>query len=258
MPISLASLDRKKVLGYPVDLVNQAAALKTIETAWQDHSRLQVVTLNSEMIISAQQDSQLDRVIRSAELVIPDGSGVVWALRLAGETVNRLPGIELAQATLAHAAVNNIRVALLGGRQEVLSTLLDVLPKSYPGLNIVIAEDGFFSNEEEASVLNKIVAAEPQLLLLALGVPKQEFLAERWKNALPKTVIIGVGGSFDVWAGRVKRAPQSFQRLHLEWLYRLIKEPWRYKRMGATLPKFALQVFYSLLRKPPEDSNLDK
>src|SRR5271163_68933 len=116
---------RQKVLGYPVDLVDLKSALEVIETAWQAEKGLQVETLNAEMVIAAQKDHRLDRIIRHAHLIVPDGAGVVWAIRLAGHHVDRLPGIELANLALMSAAAKGVNVALVGGRQEVLDTLLE-------------------------------------------------------------------------------------------------------------------------------------
>jgi N-acetylglucosaminyldiphosphoundecaprenol N-acetyl-beta-D-mannosaminyltransferase len=233
---------RQKVLGYPVDLVDLKSALEVIETAWQADKGLQVETLNAEMVIAAQSDHRLDRIIRHAHLIVPDGAGVVWALGLSGHAVTRLPGIDLASAALKSAANRGANVALLGGRKEVVETLQKSLPTIYPGLKLVYSRDGYFSGDQEAEVIEEMAQHEPKLVLLALGIPKQEYLVDQYREKLAKSVLIGVGGSFDVWAGVVKRAPALFQRLNIEWLYRLIKEPWRIKRMGVSLPTFAMRV----------------
>jgi N-acetylglucosaminyldiphosphoundecaprenol N-acetyl-beta-D-mannosaminyltransferase len=251
--LSQAYRSRQKVLGYPVDLVDKISALEIIEAAWRAEKSLHVVTLNAEMVVAAQQDQRLDRIVRHAHLIIADGAGVVWAIRLAGHHVNRLPGIDLANTALASASAFGAGVALVGGRQEVLDRLLVILPKLHPGLKIVASHNGYFAPEEEGQVLEKIAKANPQLVLLALGSPKQEYLADQWRHALLRSVIIGVGGSFDVWAGTVKRAPASFQRLQLEWFYRLMQEPWRFKRMSSTLPKFGVQVLIERLRRAPPE-----
>jgi N-acetylglucosaminyldiphosphoundecaprenol N-acetyl-beta-D-mannosaminyltransferase len=240
---------RQKVLGYPVDLVKKAGALGIIEAAWRTEMPLRIVTLNAEMVIAGQRDPKLNRIIKGAQLIIPDGAGIVWALRLAGYKVDRLPGIDVASITLGAAANHKIRVALIGSRKTVLDKLLEVLPKLHPGLNIVIAQDGYFSSEEESALVAQIAKLEPQLMLFALGVPKQEYFSDQWGYLFPKAVMMGVGGSFDVWAGITKRAPQAFQRFHLEWLYRLLQEPIRFKRMVSTLPQFAAQVLIERIRQ---------
>lgn len=240
---------RQKVLGYPVDVVDQSAALDVLEAAWASDRCLHVVTVNSEMIVSAQKDSELDRIIRHAHLIIPDGAGVVWALKFAGVKSTRVPGIELAFAALEKAAASGRRVALLGAKKEVLETLKEKLAERLPDLNIVASHDGYFTSENEDEVVDQLSQADPQLLLVALGVPKQEYFIDRWHSRFPNAVVIGVGGSFDVWAGLAKRAPKMFQQLNLEWFYRLLKEPWRYKRMGTTLPNFAFQVIAEALSR---------
>lgn len=250
--LSATNSARQKVLGYPVDVVDQAKALDMIESAWQRGRGMQIVTLNAEMVVAAQQDAELDRIIRHAHLIVPDGAGVVWAVKLNGVQVQRLPGIELASATLRQAAVSGRRTVLLGGKPEILAQLSDELPQRFPGLNIVASHHGYFSLDEEEEVVDELTNHEPELVLVALGVPKQEYFIDRWQSYFPQAVFIGVGGSFDVWAGQVKRAPVYMQKLNLEWLYRLICEPWRWKRMGSTLPKFFLQVVQDCLKGKPQ------
>jgi N-acetylglucosaminyldiphosphoundecaprenol N-acetyl-beta-D-mannosaminyltransferase len=261
--LSVTYRTRQKVLGYPVDLVNLDSALEVIETAWRADKRVHVETLNAEMVMAARKDHRLDRIIRHAHLIIPDGAGVVWALRLAGQKVDRLPGIDLASAALKLAARQGVKVALLGGRKEVVSTLEQSLPNIYPGLELSYCRDGYFSEADEAQIVDDMAQSEPKLVLLALGVPKQEFFIDQHREKLSRAVLIGVGGSFDVWAGVVRRAPLIFQRLNLEWFYRLITQPWRLKRMATTLPSFALQVLAEKWRlssakgKEPDQEELE-
>jgi N-acetylglucosaminyldiphosphoundecaprenol N-acetyl-beta-D-mannosaminyltransferase len=244
--LSYASKSREKVLGYPVDIVDRDLALKIIEDAWRAAKSSHVVTLNAEMVIAAQQDQTLDRIVRHAHLIIPDGSGVVWALRLAGHPVDRLPGIELAAETLALAATKGRKVALVGGKPETLTKLLGMLPETYPELNVVASHHGYFGPDDEEKIVDDILEKSPELVLVALGVPKQEYFIDKWQSRFSQSVMIGVGGSFDVWVGNVKRAPKAFRKMHLEWLYRLMAEPWRFKRMSSALPAFALQVINEL------------
>lgn len=251
MPLS-AVRSRDHVLGYPVDLVSESAAIEVIEDAWQKKQALHVVTINAEMVVASQKDPELDRIIRNANLVVPDGAGVVWALRLAqakNSNVQRLPGIELAASALASAAKSGQEVALIGGRPEVMNKLVEDLPKLHPGIKIVAYQNGFYDKNEEKTVLESMAETRPKLILVALGVPKQEFFIDRYKHLFPQAVMIGVGGSFDVWTGFVKRAPVTFQKFHCEWLYRLLKEPWRLSRMAQSLPNFAWQALAEVLAK---------
>lgn len=252
--LSATNRARQKVLGYPVDVVDLRQALDAIDAAWQRGRGMQIVTLNAEMVVAAQQDAELDRIIRHAHLIIPDGAGVVWAVKLNGVQAERLPGIELANAALARAAASSRRTVLLGGKPEVLDQLNNQLPERFPGLNIVASHHGYFSMDEEEEVVDELTNHEPELILVALGVPKQEYFIDRWQSYFPQAVFIGVGGSFDVWAGQVKRAPVYMQKLNLEWLYRLICEPWRWRRMGSTLPKFFLQVLQDCLKGKPQNA----
>lgn len=229
-------------------MVDEDNAIRVVQAAWQNEKGIHIVTLNAEMVVQAQKTQELDRIIRHAHLIIPDGAGVVWALKLAGQESKRLPGIELARKTLEVAAREGRRIALIGGKPEVMSALTDLLPKLHPGIKIVGAQDGYFNRDQEAEIVDELMTHEPELILVALGVPKQEYFIDRWHESFPKAVMIGVGGSFDVWVGAVKRAPEIFRKCHLEWFYRLIKEPWRAKRMMSSLPSFGFQVLGSTLK----------
>jgi N-acetylglucosaminyldiphosphoundecaprenol N-acetyl-beta-D-mannosaminyltransferase len=237
-------------------MVDEPLALEIIESAWRDGKGMHIVTLNAEMVVSAQQDAELDRILRHAHLIVPDGAGIVWAMRLQGVHVDRLAGIDLASAALHRAANAGRPVALIGATKEVLSKLEKQLPKQYPGLEIVSTHHGYFSSSEEDHVVAEISAQKPELVLVALGMPRQEYFIDQWqRSAFSKAVMIGVGGSFDVWAGLSKRAPENMQKMHLEWLYRLFKEPWRWKRIGSALPAFALKVILDFLHKQKSASN---
>lgn len=233
---------RQKVLGYPIDVVDSSLALSMIEKSWQTSSTMHVVTLNAEMVIQAQADNRLDRIIRHAHLIVPDGAGAVLALKLDGHSSTRVPGVELADSALLKASLTGQPVALIGSRKEVIEKLVLELPKKYPGLNICHAVDGYFSKEDEESVVKEVASKEPKLVLVAMGVPRQEYFIDKWMSLFPGACLMGVGGSLDVFAGTVKRAPVIYQRLNLEWFYRLLKEPWRFTRMAQTLPNFAIQV----------------
>jgi len=219
-----------------------------IEKAWSSHKGMHVVTLNAEMIIAAQKDKRLDKIIRQANLVIADGAGVVLALKLYGRHIKRLPGIELAQMALSRAAAQNIPVALIGGKIRVLDILGSTLPETYPGLKLVACHDGYFQAAKEESVIQTINDSGAQLVLVAMGIPRQDYFIELARHTASQAVFIGVGGSFDVWSGNKRRAPIIFQNYHLEWLYRLLSEPWRFKRMSMALPKFACQVIVEFLQ----------
>jgi N-acetylglucosaminyldiphosphoundecaprenol N-acetyl-beta-D-mannosaminyltransferase len=150
---------------------------------------------------------------------------------------------------LHRAAIAGRSVALIGGRPEVLDKVSHILPKLHPGLKIVATHDGFFNSDQEEAIIDSIAKEQPELVLVALGVPKQEYFIDKWHSSFPRAVMVGVGGSFDVWAGITKRAPVIMQKLHLEWFYRLVSEPWRWRRMGSSLPNFGWQVVRDFLGK---------
>ncbi len=244
------TINRAFVLGYPVDLVDMPTAISLMEGFWQSKCGMHVVTLNAEMTMQSINNKELGDIIKKADLIVPDGAGVVLSLKNRGgicAQAGRLPGIELAQKALESAAARGEKVALLGGRPEVMEKLKQILPQKHPGLNVVAYQNGFFKADQEGSVMSALAALKPGLVLVALGVPRQEFVIDKYRQLVPEAVMVGVGGSFDVWTGFVQRAPVSYQKLHLEWLYRLQKEPWRFKRMAGTLPAFALKALFENL-----------
>ena len=229
--------ERRLVLDIPVDVHPDvfAAAL-----ALQQAGGGQIVTLNAEMTMAARADRALAAAIRDARLVIPDGAGVVWALALQGRRVRRSPGIELAWRLLGHAAATGWRVALVGASPAVMERLTARLRQQWPDLQLVFSAHGYQSPAAWPDLEAQLLAARPDLVLVALGVPRQE----TWIHGLPQPrrgLWMGVGGSFDVWAGAKKRAPRWMGALHIEWLYRLLQEPRRWRRMLA-LPAFVWAV----------------
>ncbi len=228
---------RARVLGVPVnvstDVLKEAVALHGAGGG-------QIVTLNAEMTMAALADPALRAVIEAAQLVIPDGAGVVWALGRQSHRVRRTPGIELARQLLEHAAAHGWSVALVGASPEVMAQLRDRLTRELPGLRLVAGIHGYQPVEAWPGLERDLLAARPDLVLVALGVPRQE----TWIRGLPQPrggLWMGVGGSFDVWAGVKKRAPRWMGRFRIEWLYRLIQEPTRWRRM-LSLPAFAWAV----------------
>ena len=224
-----------KILGYGVDELTFEQAL--------DYAKLhngQVVTINPEMILNANKTPDFAKIIQNAELVIPDGIGVEIGLKILGHKVKRIAGIEFGKALIEQFYKEKKSIAFVGAKPEVLEIEINNIKKEYPDINIAYTQDGYFKNEEQ--ILNEITSIHPDLVLVALGSPKQEFFISKLKQTLPNSLMIGLGGSFDVWAGVVKRAPQIYQKLGLEWLYRTIKEPKRFKRIFPTLPLFILKV----------------
>lgn len=233
-------VQRARVLGLPVDLIDEATAVRRLlRLAQARESLVQVVTLNAEMVMRAQADPELADAIGRAGLVIPDGAGIVWALRRQGHRLQRLPGIDLILRLFDRAA--QLRCFFLGSDSSVVLAAARNVQHRHRGVQVVGTHHGYFAPEDEASVIERIRAASPQVLLVALGVPRQEKWIARHQRALEVPVCIGVGGTLDVLAGRVRRAPAMLRRVHLEWLYRLYREPWRWRRM-QDLPRFVRAV----------------
>ena len=200
----------------------------------------QIVTLNAEMTMAARADAGLGAAIAAADLVIPDGAGVVWALARQGIRVRRSPGIELARQLLEYGARHRWRVALVGASPQVMELLRQRLLAEIPGLDLAFTIHGYQDPELWPGLEQQLCAARPDLVLVALGVPRQETWIQRLHQGQPG-LWMGVGGSFDVWSGTKERAPAWMGRLQIEWLYRLIQEPSRWRRMLA-LPAFAWAV----------------
>lgn len=232
-----------RLFDYPVHLVTLPQAKAVVEEAITNQQNLQVVTLNPEMIMQSDQNPELGRILKSAGLILPDGAGLVWALRKNGHIVNRLPGIEFSENILKWAAETGQPVAIIGARQEVLDLAIQNLTKRYPGLRIVYTHHGFFKpGPDEEAIVQACAATNPKIVLVALGVPRQELWIDRHKEQFQGTTFVGVGGSLDVWSGLIRRAPSLMRRLNLEWMYRITTEPWRIKRTYKTLPLFVVKV----------------
>jgi N-acetylglucosaminyldiphosphoundecaprenol N-acetyl-beta-D-mannosaminyltransferase len=228
---------RTHVLGLPVDVHDDVRA-----AALDLHQRGggQIVTLNAEMTMAGRADPALGSAIAAAQLVIPDGAGVVWALAVQGHRVRRSPGIELARSLLEHAASHGWRVALVGASPAVMELLRQRLRQELPALQLVFTAHGFQPEDAWPALEEEVLAASTDLVLVALGVPRQELWIQHLAGRRGG-LWMGVGGSFDVWAGVKTRAPDWMGALQIEWLYRLIQEPHRWRRMLA-LPAFARAV----------------
>lgn len=224
-----------KLLGLNVDSFTFEEAIEYAKTISG-----QVVTINPEMINNAVQNPEFAEIINNAELVIPDGIGVQIGLKILGYNVRRIAGIEFSRRMVEECAKSEQSVALVGAKSEIVQKAKENLEHEIQGLYVTYAHDGYFRDDDE--ILNELKIRQPRLVLCALGSPKQEEFILKAKELLPDALFVGVGGSFDVWSGVVERAPEIYQKLGLEWLYRTVKEPKRFKRIFPTLPLFVLKV----------------
>jgi len=242
---------RIEILGVPVDCVTMDQALHWAESMMKGHHPCAILAVNPEKVIRAQQDGKLLDQLRSADLLIPDGIGVVLAARLLGLShAERVPGSELMPKLCEQAALKGYTVFLFGASAEVNQRAVAVLQDRYPGIRIVGSQHGYVKEEEMPSVIARINEFQPDLLFVALGSPHQELWMAHYLPQLKVKVCQGVGGTFDVIAGHVRRAPKVFRSLHLEWFYRLLSNPSRIRRQTA-LPTFAYRILKERLIEQP-------
>lgn len=235
------------ILGVRFSVVSRNQATEQMLMWIAEKSRRMVITAGPEFVMMTQQDEMLHHITRVADLVTPDGIGVIWAARRAGIDIpERVTGVEMVHDVLTTAAQRKhpLRVFVLGASDASLTAALRQLEREYP-IHEFAGRNGYFRQDELPDILPQIEAFEPDLWLVGLGQPRQEKLIFDSLAKLPPCVAIGVGGSIDVWGGTVKRAPTIVQRLNIEWLYRLLKQPSRWRRQLA-LPRFAWKV----LRRP--------
>jgi N-acetylglucosaminyldiphosphoundecaprenol N-acetyl-beta-D-mannosaminyltransferase len=208
-----------------------------------------IITANAEIIYKAYTEKDFHTLMDKADLVTADGAGVVLAARLMGDPVpERVTGVDLTERLLSLAEEKGWGLYFLGGSQEVVEkAVLNVLSK-HTKLRIVGYHHGYYSQEETSEVVENIEEVKPDILLAALGFPKQEVFIQENIKSLQVPLSIGVGGTFDILAGTAKRAPFLMRRLGLEWLYRLLCQPSRWQRMQA-LPKFLIAVLWNKLRR---------
>lgn len=236
----LGECPKAEVLGLPVHLTPRLLDAAEALVRSGGHG----VTLNAEMAMAARNHAPLRRVIQGAELVIPDGAGVVWALRLQGHRLRRQPGIELAETLLGHASALGWRVAWVGARNDRLQAAARFWKRRHPQLRLQHLIHGYQPSERWPMVEADLRRQQPELVFVGLGAPRQELWIDKVRPR-GHGFWLGVGGSFDVWSGSVRRAPTFMRVLQLEWFYRLLQEPGRWPRI-LQLPAFASHVLMEL------------
>ena len=240
-----ANFPKLNLLGIEVDKVNAADALSAFREFMKTPELDLICTPNSEIIMNAKKDPEMEAILKKASLVIPDGIGIVYASRILKDPLEgRVTGVDFLSDILACSAKEGYRVYLLGAKPGVAEAAAKKMTETYPGLQIVGTHDGYFKADEEEALAKAIGETKPDFLCVAMGSPKQEKFAVRYKELLGVKAAMGVGGSLDVWAGTAKRAPEFYQKHGLEWFYRLCQEPSRIGRMMA-LPAFMLKVLFS-------------
>lgn len=237
---------RINVLGVDFDSMTMAEAVERARSLMAERRAAYAVTPNPEIVMLCRENAAAMAAVQQADLVLPDGIGVVYGAAILGTPLRaKLPGIDFAAALMGSMAEEGKSVYLLGARPGVAEAAGEKLREQFPGLRIAGTQDGYFA--DDAPVVSAVNAAAPDLLLVCLGAPKQELWMQRNAPKLRVGLMAGLGGSLDVFAGTVRRAPRIFQKLGLEWFYRLCKEPRRLGRM-LKLPKFLFAAIRQRLK----------
>ncbi|MEN6372328.1 MAG: WecB/TagA/CpsF family glycosyltransferase [Armatimonadota bacterium] len=228
------------LLNVRVDKVNMAGALETIEKFIESGAPHIVVTADASAIVIAQQDEELKRIINEADLVTPDSTGIMLAAKWNKDPLfEKVSGVDIAVNLADIAAVKGYSMYLLGAAPGVAAEAAENLKERFPGLKIAGVHDGFFTDDEP--IVREISESGANILLVAMGIPKQEKWIVKHLDQLGIGVAMGVGGTFDVLSGRVNRAPEWMRRHGLEWLHRLASNPKKISKV-ATLPRFLVMV----------------
>ena len=235
-----------KILDVPVHPLTMGEAVSVLEESITSGEQAFVVTANAEIIMMCQEDAGYKKIVsQDAQLVLPDGAGAVWAGRHLGYKVpERVAGFDLYCQLLEKAAQKGYKAFFFGGSPGIAEAAKAKSEELYPGVQVVGCRNGYFKEEESQAIIDEINASGADMLFAALGAPKQEKWLVRYREQLKPKILMGIGGSFDVFAGKMERAPKWMQDASLEWLFRLYKQPSRFMRMMA-LPKFVLKVVFN-------------
>jgi N-acetylglucosaminyldiphosphoundecaprenol N-acetyl-beta-D-mannosaminyltransferase len=233
----------KEVLGYRFVDNTMDELVEEIHSRITLSQKTFIVTANPEIITYAQSTSSYEEVLKNSDYIIPDGIGIVIASKILGNPLKeRLTGFDLMSRLLRLSDKNQYRIYLLGTKPDIIDLSASNIKKAFPNLDVVGFHHGYFHGDEKTKIINEIKMTKPDIVFVGLGFPKQEKWISENLNQFSKGVFIGVGGCLNIWAGVSKRAPKIMVNLNLEWLYRLVKEPSRSKRMLA-IPVFLKRVF---------------
>lgn len=228
------------VLGLDFINTTNQAFLAQLKQDCQTKQNRFIVTANPEIVLAAKNDASYAKAVQSADYITPDGIGIIKGAKILKTPLpERITGFDTLCALLEFADQTQKRIFFLGAKPTVIKQAVKKVASTYPNANICGYHDGYFKDEQ--AIVDQIKAAKPDMVFVALGFPKQELFIQNYRH-VAKALWMGVGGSFDVLAGVAKRAPQFWIDLHLEWLYRLLKQPSRFIRMLA-LPKYLLLVY---------------
>lgn len=242
---------RITMMGCQIDNLTMEETLQKVEGFIQSGHPHQHVVVNVDKLVKAERDAELRRIINDCALINADGMPVVWASRLLGKPLKeRVAGVDLFEALMRRSADKQWRVYLLGAREEVVSEVKRLYELKYPGLTVAGYRNGYWSAEEEPGVVAQITEARADLLFVAISSPKKEHFLGQYQGQMKIPFAMGVGGTFDVAVGRVKRAPVWMQKSGLEWFYRFLQEPRRmFRRYFIEDMGFVRLFFKEALRR---------
>ena len=234
-------MNRVNVLGVGIDNLTLSEAVDKALSLISEHRCAYMVTPNPEIVMAAWDDPKVSKAIENADLVIPDGVGVMQAARILGTPLREhMPGIDAATEIIKRLASRGGSVFLYGARPGVAEKAAERMKQRFPGLVICGTNDGY--GNDDGAVVSKINAAKPDFVMVCLGVPKQELWMAKHAAKLDAGLMAGLGGTIDVFSGQVKRAPLIWQKLKLEWLYRCFEEPKRFRRVKR-IPQFIIKAW---------------
>lgn len=240
-------IERVQILGVPVDYVDMRTALDFVDSAIRNNKpRQYIIAITPEKVVRLQHENHLKKTFEDAALLIPDGVGIVMAIRwLFGFPATRVPGAELMPNICREAAKKGYKIFLYGSKEEVNKAAAEKLRNTYPGIQIVGRSNGYVKEDQMPVLIKEINKSRADILFVALGSPKQEYWIKTWLPQLDVRICQGVGGTLDTIVGVVKRAPPIVQTLNLEWAYRLVREPkknskvWLYPPVSILLDRKA-------------------
>ena len=252
-PLPSFDAEERCLFGVTVHAVTQERAVEICADAVQGDGLLRIGVLNAAKVVKLRRRPHLREALLACDLMLADGMAVVWASRLLGRPLpERVAGNDLFTSLLAAAGERGESVYILGARQEVLDRVLEIIHERYPGVTVAGARHGYFSDEDEPAIAEAIRESGADYLFVGMTTPKKEQFIGRWGATMGVKVCHGVGGSLDVMAGKVKRAPERWQKLGLEWLYRVCQEPRRlWRRYLVTNTLFLGLLIRELLSKTP-------
>lgn len=242
--------DKIIILGVPFSKMSMKETIDEIENRVKGNNEelFKIITGNPEIVLSAQKDNEVKRILEEAEMITADGVGIILAAKWKKQPLpERVTGIDLLLEALNRGSKEEWSFYFFGSSEEVNQKAVENIMVKYPGVKIAGRHNGYFDPAEEGKILEDIQRAKPDLLIVALGAPRSEIWINKNKAILNAKVAFGVGGSLDVISGKVKRAPQIWQKLKIEWLYRLLIQPSRIKRQTA-LPVFACKSLIEALK----------